>query len=1016
MQWTEWELTGKLLDNGAALRAILDDTMQLRVALSRSARAEIAEDIQTLGYQLVSLRTVPIAGGGLKAVVEVQPRPLVRSVSVRTDFDISISRPWQPFVTVVLDNEVERRMQLRPGSYLPIDMGERACEVVREKNRLLEYLRDEGFFEAKVSLSIDLHDDASARISVVLELGPEYHLGTITTEQAGGLTLSEEEIREQFLHEGTCLVWKLCFGSARFKRTQHQEDLKRLTRLYQRRGFPAVRIQSLYDPVRSFDRRTKTVNFTLRIDERRHIDVVFEGHDPDRIPDDKLREQLTFDEAGSADDVEAAASAARLTTFLQGRGHFEARVTWRRERFSSVDQIVFRISLGETRRVRSVSFLGNNTLSEGQLTDVIATRPYSSLVRLLGNTPPVSSQQLDDDAGRIVRAYQERGFRHTKVEVAAGPTPESISSVALTTAEISGAQAQGGIHVRFRIAEGNITYLRTVTLRMPRTNEDGTFPTEAEARERQLFLCDQSLGELGKSFGKPIVRTALDRCVAELPTGDAGIPYVEDKVRKANAALGEMLRDQARFRATVDHELIEGDERVDLTFRLTELRRRKVGKILVRGNFRTHKSIILGELGLRENAPLTGDLDDEAQSRLRATGLFDRVDIDYIWGGGPAEGASHAIVQVEERYDSRAQVDLEAGVSTVTNDLSLFGKSRVAMPNLLGRGLYADVAATLGTELLLYEATLRIPRFLLRHLFDAELGAFWREQQTDRFGDLLTKGITVATSRTWQRPEGIGRQARAITTGLRYDFRLRDRRIESIRPAGVDSDESQIPVTTRSGALALIFEWEQRVSRKGSLSPLSPEDGFRLEASVSLASPYFLGQDTFLKLGSSAQVYWPVGERLLLRTDLRYDHGIPLGGEAMLPEVERFFAGGDSTVRGYDEDRLATEVIVEDVPPFGAGKQIRVVAAGGNIRAIASADAQIKIYSALATALFLDAGVVTNDWRIVTSSSIRPGAGMAVRVTTGFGAISLEYAVPLRPREGDDPRGRIHFGFAMRFD
>jgi outer membrane protein insertion porin family len=136
----------------------------------------------------------------------------------------------------------------------------------------------------------------------------------------------------------------------------------------------------------------------------------------------------------------------------------------------------------------------------------------------------------------------------------------------------------------------------------------------------------------------------------------------------------------------------------------------------------------------------------------------------------------------------------------------------------------------------------------------------------------------------------------------------------------------------------------------------------------------------------------------------------------VLPEVERFFAGGDSTVRGYDEDRLATVVTSQSVPPFGGTQQIRVVAAGGNIRTIASVDAQLIIYDPLATALFLDAGVVTNDWRATRVDDIRPGTGMAVRAILPFGAVSLEYAIPLRTKLGDDPRGRIHFGFAMRFD
>ncbi len=113
---------------------------------------------------------------------------------------------------------------------------------------------------------------------------------------------------------------------------------------------------------------------------------------------------------------------------------------------------------------------------------------------------------------------------------------------------------------------------------------------------------------------------------------------------------------------------------------------------------------------------------------------------------------------------------------------------------------------------------------------------------------------------------------------------------------------------------------------------------------------------------------------------------------------------------------IHAEIIEQGVPPYSSTRQVRVLAAGGNIRAIASVDAQLRITGPLAAAMFSDAGIVTNDWRAADTGDIRPGAGMAVRVILPFGAVSLEYAVPLRPRLGDDPRGRIHFGFAMRFD
>ena len=39
-----------------------------------------------------------------------------------------------------------------------------------------------------------------------------------------------------------------------------------------------------------------------------------------------------------------------------------------------------------------------------------------------------------------------------------------------------------------------------------------------------------------------------------------------------------------------------------------------------------------------------------------------------------------------------------------------------------------------------------------------------------------------------------------------------------------------------------------------------------------------------------------------------YDQGLPFGGP-VLPRVERFFAGGDTTIRGFELDRARSEVL-----------------------------------------------------------------------------------------------------------
>jgi outer membrane protein assembly factor BamA len=387
------------------------------------------------------------------------------------------------------------------------------------------------------------------------------------------------------------------------------------------------------------------------------------------------------------------------------------------------------------------------------------------------------------------------------------------------------------------------------------------------------------------------------------------------------------------------------------------------------------------------------------------------------------------VVDVVERYDFLAQVDTEAGYSSYNG---AFLKLIPSFKNLFGIGMSFDIAGTIGFDLAQYlssgnatlrqlsaEATFRVPQWLSRRIspveFQTELTAFHRRQDTPRFGVVTTDGATLTLSRTWERKRIGARAARAITTGLHYDFRLRQRPIDVLRPVGADDDQTQVPISTRTGSVGVSFEWEQRVDRQGTLSPLAAEAGFRFEAQASVASVYLGGQDTFLKLSTAGSKYWPIGSNLVIRGDLRYDQGVPLGSAVLLPEVERFFAGGDATVRGYDDERLATEILQVGVPPISNVQQIRILPAGGNIRVMSSLDAQLRIYKLFATAVFVDGGMIANQWSTVTPDDIRPSIGMALfRIVTPFGAFAWERAIPLRPRLGDDPRGRWHISFAAR--
>ncbi|MDX2088212.1 MAG: POTRA domain-containing protein [Kofleriaceae bacterium] len=1014
--WNGFELDGSFPENGeaATVRALLEPTMQRHRALTDAAREDIKNVTAAFGYHLERL-TAKETSDGTKAVVRLAPMPMVRAI----DVDAGGS-----FWSAPIDDDIRRRMRLRVGVYLAWDDNERACEIEDEVRRLEEFLADEGYFEADVTIT-PKRTGRAVVLRVKARLGPEYTSAAPVLDQPPPAEIRPAEIIKQFEHKAFCVA-TLCFGTNRFRQTQHQEDLQKVVAIFHSKGYPGVRVRSTYDRATSANRRTKQVEFKIIIDQRRLIEVVFEGQTPGSVSESDLRAQLTFNKTASADDVEAEASAKALARFLQGRGYFDARVMVRRERFDSFDKIIFRIEQGEIRRVRSVEFVGNHAMgfSVGDLEDMIATQTAGGFSSgLFGKRTAPTSADLAADVDRIVSAYRRAGYRDARVWVTVATQPVALDSAALA-ASLLLAERGTDLYVRFHIEEGQPTLLTQISVALSDQGDAITTP-------EQRALCDLAFAALTASLAPPnepqLTRAATDnRCIATAPS----LKFRDFDAATAADQLRDHMFSHGRPRAKVTYEAqMIGPRRVAATYKLTNVQVLRLGKIVIRGNFRTSANVIRGQLGLVEGQPLTKDSLAAGARNLRNTGLFDSVNIAMPDLDNVSEGSVNAVVEVTERYDYKMQVAVEGGFSQYNGTFGTFASLRPSLKNLGGQGISLDLEGTVGVKLgplleqqdlefqqLSLSANLGIPAWLNpTPLGRTDVNAFRRIQDTARFGQLTTDGLTVSMSRTVSRQRTATKPARALTFSPHIDFRRRERPVDVLRPAGADDSDSQVPISTRTGSFGVNFEWEQRVDKSGALSPLAPEGGFRLEGQAMFATPYLGGQNTFLKLSGAGSKWWLLTDHLVLRADLRYDHGFPLGGAVLLPEVERFFGGGDTTVRGYEDDRLATEIIQVGVPPFNNVQQIRILPAGGNIRAMGSLDAQLRIWKVFATAAFVDAGVITNSWSTVTENDIRPSVGVAlIRFATSFGTGALERAIPLRPQLGDDPRGRWHLWFAAR--
>src|SRR5581483_4701324 len=173
---------------------------------------------------------------------------------------------------------------------------------------------------------------------------------------------------------------------------------------------------------------------------------------------------------------------------------------------------------------------------------------------------------------------------------------------------------------------------------------------------------------------------------------------------------------------------------------------------------------------------------------------------------------------------------------------------------------------------------------------------------------------------------------------------------------------------TQAAKLSVGVVWDRRYGFEAAayrdlsqapINPAMPVRGFLLSAQVTLAlccsfAPFsadgsfiaFTGQAIGLKpFGPTlrAEDGWPFGmQRFSFNANLRFNYGQPFKLPA-LPAVERFYAGGDTTTRGYDTDALKSEEVRSPLGPLGGETAYRVVPQGGNIRLLSQLEWQFAI-------------------------------------------------------------------------
>lgn len=146
-------------------------------------------------------------------------------------------------------------------------------------------------------------------------------------------------------------------------------------------------------------------------------------------------------------------------------------------------------------------------------------------------------------------------------------------------------------------------------------------------------------------------------------------------------------------------------------------------------------------------------------------------------------------------------------------------------------------------------------------------------------------------------------------------------------------------------------------------------------------------ETTFIQSNLGARAVWPLGarSRLLLRGELGMTEADSF---SRLPPAERYFTGGDRSVRGYAFESLS--------PENAAGDEI-----GGSHLSVASIEVDRLVRGNLGLAAFYDYGGAGDRF----GEGLRSGVGIGLRYRSPVGMIRIDLAHPL---DDDDTSVRLH--------
>jgi len=818
---------------------------------------------------------------------------------------------------------------------------------------LLDFLHHNGYFQAEVHATPAIDDpNQLVNVTFVGRLGKQARIGNVNIEGPP----SQDSAR--LLHTVRTIRARLTGALLKSGKSYTPDRIKAATKLLKRSLAKEQRLASkVHENQPIYHPETNRADVSFTIEEGPVVTVRTTGAKISRIPlmsARKLKTLVPIFSEGTIDRDLVQEGQQNLVDYFQKKGFFDVNVKVNFQRVSDRISLVYDIESGKKHKVRSISFRGNQQVSDQALLSQVLIKKAHLL-----SHGSISQKQLKQSVDKLRALYQDIGYEDVKV------TPKVVDK-------------EPYLDVVFEIQEGQQTWVEAVQV-----TGNQTVPLDRLTRGKALPLR------------------------ANYPFSQRRMVEGRNQIAAAYQTRGYL---NSEVKTTVARQPSD-PHRVDVTYAITEGQMVRVSDVLYLGQKRTRLSLLHKTAQIEPETVMSRSSLLAAETRLYDLNVFDW---SAVGPKKPITDQSEEGVLVRVHEAKRNEITYGFGFEVSHRGGNTPGGT-VAVPGLptvgLGSNKVAPSQSTFASPRGLVEFSRRNMRglaetfstsLLLSRLDQRALTTY---TQPHFIGSQWGSATSFSIERTTQNPlfaAGLGDASfqveRLISRKnntrlqLRYDFN-KTSLSHLLVPELVLPRDRNIHLSTFSGTLI----------RDTRDKPLDAHQGILATLDLALTPGPLGSSASFAKALGQYAFYKPIHSMI-------FANSVRIGlakafASSFVPTSQLYFSGGGTSLRGFPIDQAGPQRLV----PFcgvlqGQSGCVNVtVPVGGRQLFILNSELRfpLKIMKALGGVVFYDGGNVYSAINLASFvNNYTNTIGVGLRYATPIGPVRIDIGRNLNPVPG----------------